>query len=195
MKDRRSRKRPVPRPPRDCRVLQEYPPRIDNVFLRRYPAFAEWHRRSAPKSAPNQPAQLTRPLPEASETPEEILERTWRLLRAQVADELLEQILAASPSFFERLVVELLVAMGYGGTYAEAARVTRATADGGIDGIIKEDRPGLDAIYVQAKRWEATVGRPETQRFDGSLEGERARKGVSSRRRGSVPKRANMSIE
>jgi restriction system protein len=68
--------------------------------------------------------------------------------------------------------------MGYGGTYAEAARVTRATADGGIDGIIKEDRLGLDAIYVQAKRWEATVGRPEIQKFAGSLEGERARKGV-----------------
>jgi restriction system protein len=68
--------------------------------------------------------------------------------------------------------------MGYGGTYAEAARVTRATADGGIDGIINEDRLGLDAIYVQAKRWDATVGRPEIQKFAGSLEGERARKGV-----------------
>ena len=162
-------------------VLRENPPRIDNVFLRRYPSFAEWSRRSAPKNATNLPADLAQPLGETgetSETPEEILERTWRVLRAQVADELLEQILIASPQFFERLVVRLLVAMGYGGTYAEAARVTRATADGGIDGIIKEDRLGLDAIYVQAKRWEATVGRPEIQKFAGSLEGERARKGV-----------------
>jgi len=162
-----------------ARVLRENPSRIDNAYLRRYPAFVEWERRSAaPKGAADATTEPVQPDLDASETPEEILERTWRSIRVQVAGELLDQILAASSQFFERLVVQLLVAMGYGGTYAEAARVTRATGDGGIDGVINEDRLGLDAIYVQAKRWQATVGRPDLQKFAGSLEGERATKGV-----------------
>ncbi len=161
-----------------ARVLREKPSRIDNRFLVRYPAFVEWRRRSAPRGPGEAIEEPAKPILDASETPEETLERTWRAIRAQVAGELLEQIMAASPQFFERLVVQLLVAMGYGGTYAEAAQVTRATGDGGIDGIVNEDRLGLDAIYVQAKRWEATVGRPEIQKFTGSLEGERANKGV-----------------
>lgn len=161
-----------------ARVLRDSPPRIDNNFLRQYPAFIDWHRRSAQGTTADAGADPAEPILDASETPEEILDRTWRAIQGQVAGELLDQVLKGSPQFFERLVVQLLVAMGYGGTYAEASRVTRATGDGGIDGIINEDRLGLDAIYVQAKRWEATVGRPEIQKFAGSLEGERARKGV-----------------
>ena len=92
--------------------------------------------------------------------------------------ELLEQVKAASPAFFERLVIDLLVAMGYGGSRQDAGRAIGRSGDGGIDGIIKEDKLGLDVIYVQAKRWEGTVGRPEIQKFAGALQGQRANKGV-----------------
>lgn len=160
------------------RVLTENPSRIGNHFLARYPAFVQWHGRSVPTSTVGIQEDAVEVSLEATATPEEILERTLRAIQRQVAGELLDQIMAASSQFFERLVVQLLVAMGYGGSYAEAAKVTRATGDGGIDGIINEDRLGLDVIYLQAKRWEANVGRPEIQKFAGSLEGERARKGV-----------------
>jgi restriction system protein len=161
-----------------ARLLTENPPRIDNRFLARYPAFVQWRGKSPPTSVAGVQEDPVEVALEARETPEEILERTLRAIQRQVAGELLDQIMAASSQFFERLVVQLLVAMGYGGSYAEAAKVTRATGDGGIDGIINEDRLGLDVIYLQAKRWEANVGRPEIQKFAGSLEGERARKGV-----------------
>lgn len=81
-------------------------------------------------------------------------------------------------AFFEKLVVELLVAMGYGGSLQDAGRVLGKSGDGGIDGLIKEDRLGLDVIYIQAKRWDSTVGRPEVQKFAGALQGRRAKKGV-----------------
>ncbi len=159
-------------------MLTENPPRIDNRFLARYPAFVQWHGRSVPTGTVGVQEDAVEVSLEATATPEEILDRTLRAIQRQVAGELLDQIMTASSQFFERLVVQLLVAMGYGGSYAEAAKVTRATGDGGIDGIINEDRLGLDVIYLQAKRWEANVGRPEIQKFAGSLEGERARKGV-----------------
>jgi restriction system protein len=85
---------------------------------------------------------------------------------------------AASPACFERLVIDLLVAMGYGGSRQDAGRAVGRSGDEGIDGIIKEDKLGLDVIYLQAKRWEATVGRPEIQKFAGALQGQRANKGV-----------------
>jgi restriction system protein len=93
-------------------------------------------------------------------------------------EQVLERVKQAPPRFFENLVVELLVAMGYGGTHEDAAKVVGGSGDGGIDGIIKEDRLGLESIYVQAKRWDATVGRPTIQQFAGALQGHRARKGV-----------------
>ena len=113
-------------------------------------------------------------------TPEETLEKSYQAIRKKVEADLLDAVKQASPQFFEKLVVELLVKMGYGGTIEDAGRALAVgrSHDGGIDGIIKEDHLGLDAIYVQAKRWQATVGRPEVQAFAGSLEGERARKGV-----------------
>jgi restriction system protein len=90
----------------------------------------------------------------------------------------LQKIKECPPKFFERLVIDLLLAMGYGGSRQEAGKIIGASGDGGIDGIINEDKLGLDSIYVQAKRWEGTVGRPDIQRFAGALQGKRARKGV-----------------
>jgi restriction system protein len=117
---------------------------------------------------------------DATATPEETLEKSYQAIRKKVEADLLDAVKQASPQFFEKLVVELLVKMGYGGTLEDAGRALAVgkSHDGGIDGVIKEDHLGLDAIYVQAKRWQATVGRPEVQAFAGSLEGVRGRKGI-----------------
>lgn len=111
-------------------------------------------------------------------TPEEHIDFGYTQLRSQLASDILEQIRSCPPEFFERLVVELLLSMGYGGSREDAGRAVGTAGDGGIDGIIKEDRLGLDAIYIQAKRWEGNVGRPEIQKFAGALQGVRARKGI-----------------
>jgi restriction system protein len=111
-------------------------------------------------------------------TPEETLEAAYHQLKSDLAIEILEHVKAASPAFFERLVVELLVNMGYGGSMKDAGMALGKSGDEGIDGIIKEDRLGLGVIYLQAKRWEGTVGRPEIQKFVGALHGKRAKKGV-----------------
>jgi restriction system protein len=116
--------------------------------------------------------------PVDTRTPQELLEQGHALHREQLASEVIARAKACSPAFFEQLVVDLLVAMGYGGSRKDAGQAVGKSGDGGIDGIIKEDRLGLDAVYVQAKRWEASVGRPIVQAFAGSLEGHRARKGV-----------------
>lgn len=111
-------------------------------------------------------------------TPEESLEMAYQTIQNALGTEILEKVKSCSPSFFERLVVELLVKMGYGGTLQDAGRAIGKSGDGGIDGIIKEDRLGLDVIYLQAKRWEGNVSRPEIQKFAGALLGNQARKGV-----------------
>lgn len=152
-------------------VLDQKPTRIDYDFLRKYPSFAEFYGRRAAGTT-----RVDLPIDEA--TPQESLEASYLALRDALADELLERVKACSPQFFERLVVELLVAMGYGGSLADAGQAIGRSGDGGIDGIIKEDRLGLDVVCIQAKRWEKTVGRPEVQAFAGSMEGFRARKGV-----------------
>jgi restriction system protein len=154
-------------------LLAERPERIDTRLLTRYPEFVAFQARSATAPEPT-PGHGT----STSETPDETIERADRQLRAALAEELLARVKRASPHFFERLVLDLLVAMGYGGTFQDAARVVGQSGDGGIDGVIKEDKLGLDMIYVQAKRWEGTVGRPVVQGFAGSLDGYRARKGV-----------------
>lgn len=112
------------------------------------------------------------------DTPEEALENAHQQLQHTLAIEILENIKQCSPNFFESLVVDLLVSMGYGGSRKEAGQALRRSRDEGIDGIIKEDRLGLDIIYLQAKRWENVVGRPEIQKFAGALQGQRARKGI-----------------
>lgn len=115
---------------------------------------------------------------ENGQSPEEALEANYQRLRATLAEALLERIGNTPPEFFERLVVDLLVAMGYGGSQSDVIQAVGGSGDDGIDGIIKEDRLGLDFVYVQAKRWTNVVGRPDVQGFAGSLEGQRARKGV-----------------
>lgn len=114
----------------------------------------------------------------SDQTPEDLLASAYRRLRRDLETELLEAVKAASPAFFERLVIDLLVAMGYRGSRQDAGRAIGKSGDGGIDGIINEDRLGLDVIYVQAKRWEGTVGRPEIQKFAGALQGQRVAKGI-----------------
>lgn len=106
------------------------------------------------------------------------MESAHRQIRDELAAELLQQIMSCSPAFFEKLVVDLLVSMGYGGTRSDAGRSIGRSGDEGIDGIINEDRLGLDIIYIQAKRWQAPVSRPEIQKFVGALQGKRARRGV-----------------
>lgn len=111
-------------------------------------------------------------------TPEEQIENAFEEIEKDLAKNLLEQIGNLSPEFFERLVVDVLLKMGYGGSLKDAGRAIGKSGDGGIDGIIKEDKLGLDTIYIQAKRWDGTVGRPEIQKFMGALAGNRAKKGV-----------------
>ncbi|MFO0867046.1 MAG: restriction endonuclease [Gemmataceae bacterium] len=151
-------------------VLGMNPSQVDNAFLSKYPGFSDFFGRTA--SMENE-----EPLIDPA-TPAETLEASYLTIRSALADELLERVKSSSPAFFERLVVELLVAMGYGGTLSDAGQAVGRTGDGGIDGIIKEDALGLDVICIQAKKWERTVGRPEVQAFAGSMEGFRARKGV-----------------
>ena len=115
----------------------------------------------------------------ATTTPEEQLESAYKKMSQTIESEVLDAVLKGSPEFFERLVVELLVKMGYGGTQADAGRALGKSGDGGVDGMIREDRLGFDAIYVQAKRWtDNAVQRPDVQRFAGSLLAQKARKGV-----------------
>ena len=106
------------------------------------------------------------------------IEYSYQQIRNALANDVLDNVKKCSPYFFERLVVELLLKMGYGGFRQEAGKITRKSADGGIDGIIKEDKLGLDTIYIQAKRWDGTIGSPEIHKFAGALQGQRARKGV-----------------
>jgi restriction system protein len=160
-------------------VLGEAPKRIDMRFLERYPAYVEWQRRSAAGAAPD--ANVPRALSPADNgaTPEEQIERSHTALVAALEADLLDRVREKPPEFFERLIVDLLVRMGYGGGRAEMGKAVGRTGDSGIDGIIKEDALGLDAVYVQAKRYAAdiSVGRPEVQGFAGSLDGVRATKG------------------
>jgi restriction system protein len=115
---------------------------------------------------------------EKEKTPEELLETAYQQINDQLASDLLKQIKALLPALFEKIVVDLLVGMGYGGTIRDAGQAIGKSGDEGIDGVIKEDRLGLDAIYLQAKKWENTVGRPEIQKFAGALQGQRAKKGI-----------------
>lgn len=156
-------------------VLGENPERIDAKFLEQFPEFIEF--RDASRNT-REEAKPETAVPASSQTPEEALEIAHQSIRLDLAQEILSRILSCSPVFFERLVVELLVKMGYGGSRRDAGERIGQSGDGGIDGIIKEDRLGLDTIYLQAKRWQGSVGRPEIQKFVGALQGQRARKGV-----------------
>lgn len=155
-------------------VLRQAPNIINIRYLDQFPGFAEFRTASPEKpSAINNQADIC-----TESTPEEMLESAYQGMRQGVAAELLQTIKSCSPAFFEKLVIDVLVTMGYGGTRKDAGTAVGRSGDGGIDGIIKEDRLGLDVIYIQAKRWENPVGRPEIQKFAGALQGQRAKKGV-----------------
>lgn len=156
-------------------LLGKNPTRIDNNLLNQYEAFRNFRTRGKAEEEQTVQAAL---VTQAEQTPEDAMAVAYHRVRKELEAELLEQVKAATPAFFERLVVDLIVAMGYGGSRQDAGRAIGKSGDGGIDGMIKEDRLGLDVIYIQAKRWEGVVGRPEIQKFAGALQGQRANKGV-----------------
>lgn len=155
-------------------ALATGPERITVRWLKQFPEFADFH--TAKPQAVDAPTMVE--LDAGETTPDEQLDETHQALLQSLAVELLVQVRAVTPSFFEKLVVDLMIAMGYGGSRKEAGKATQATNDDGIDGIIKEDKLGLDVIYLQAKRWSTTVHRPEIDKFIGALTRQRARKGV-----------------
>ena len=158
-------------------TLKENPDRIDAKYLRKFPAFLEFVHAGKTESEGEGEAisqEIT------AQTPEENLDKAYQRIRKSLADELLAKVIDLSPAFFERLVIELLVKMGYGGSIKDAGKAIGKSGDEGIDGTIKEDRLGLDIIYVQAKRWKTgnVVGRPEIHKFVGALAGQGAKKGI-----------------
>lgn len=153
-------------------VLSGNPENIDAKFLEQFPEFLDFKSRGKDKDESNEQVLAV------GQTPDESMETAFQKVRKELAQELLKQIKQCTPAFFEKLVIDLLVKMGYGGTRRDAGQAVGRTGDGGIDGIIREDRLGLDNIYLQAKRWDGSVGRPEIQKFAGALQGQRAKKGV-----------------
>ena len=157
---------------RGLQVLDENPQPLNIRYLKRATEFL------AARGKPKDESKFVELAAVNPETPDELIAGGYKQLREALAIELLDRIMHVTPSRFEELVVELLLKMGYGGTQEDAGRVVGKSGDGGIDGIINEDRLGLDVIYIQAKRWEADVGRPEIQKFVGALAGNKANKGV-----------------
>lgn len=156
-------------------IIDQNPPQINVRFLKQFPEFVEFQ---TPKRENTIDAEIVdETIPQ---TPEETLEGSYQSIRKSLAQDLLNKVIALSPAFFERLVVELLVKMGYGGSIKDAGRAIGKSGDEGIDGTIKEDRLGLDIIYIQAKKWAPgnVVGRPELHKFVGALAGQGAKKGV-----------------
>jgi restriction system protein len=159
-------------------VLSKKPSELNVKFLEQFPEFIEFRTK---RNEPKEESQSSES--ENLQTPGELLESAYQKLREDLAAELLRTVKECSPSFFERLVIDVLVTMGYGGSRKEAGKAIGRSGDEGIDGIINEDRLGLDVIYIQAKRWQAPIGRPEIQKFAGALQGHRANKGSLSPRR------------
>ncbi len=155
-------------------VLSKKPKRIDVQYLEQFDEFVEFRQLRRKKEKRTEAEAIAT----GRETPEELLEEAYQKLRDELSQEILKALRNSTPEFFERVVIDLLVSMGYGGSRKEAGQAIGKSGDGGIDGIIKEDKLGLDIIYVQAKKWESSVGRPEIQKFAGALQGQRARKGI-----------------
>ncbi|MGM0614101.1 MAG: restriction endonuclease [Pseudomonadota bacterium] len=166
-------------------ALKQAPERVTLNYLMQFENYREFRNKSnLPETTTfdgcdSQSSSLIKPDDQdEGQTPEEVLGSAWTAIRDNLEMDLLDQMKQVSPSFFEQVVVDVLVAMGYGGERSDAARSVGQSGDGGIDGIIDEDPLGLDVIYLQAKRWENVVGRPEIQKFAGALQGRRAKKGV-----------------
>ncbi|SDL22944.1 restriction system protein [Maridesulfovibrio ferrireducens] len=158
-------------------LLASNPSEITTEILSQYPEFIEFRNRRKNSKEKNS-SEVSEKAFDSLQTPEDALASAYKQLRKSLESELLTIVKDSSPSFFEKLVVDLLVNMGYGGNRQDAGKALGKSGDGGIDGIINEDRLGLDVIYIQAKRWEGSVGRPEIQKFAGALQGQRAKKGV-----------------
>jgi restriction system protein len=158
-------------------VIREKPKAIDIRLLERFSEFVEFkalrHDKEESHTTGSELAAA-----DVGKTPHEALESAYERLRSELAVEILSTMRGAEPELFEEIVVDLLVKMGYGGSRKDAGLAIGRRGDEGIDGIIKEDRLGLDIIYIQAKRWDATIGRPEIQKFAGALDGQRAKKGI-----------------
>ena len=164
-------------------VLASNPKVIDNNFLRQYDEFVAFELKGKNKEDTILVGDITQKIKKQIDkddvkTPEEIFENAYENLRTELASTILENLKNCDPSLFEKIVIEVLVSMGYGGSLKDAGRAVGKSGDGGIDGIINEDRLGLDSIYIQAKRWQSTVGRPEIQNFAGALHGRHAKKGI-----------------
>lgn len=161
---------------RGLAVLAEKPTAINTKYLRRFKEFVEFQTPKKPAGGDDQENGEETTV----QTPEEILEQAYQKIQKTLAQELLAKVMAQAPDFFERLVVELLVKMGYGGSIQDAGQAIGKAGDEGIDGIIKEDKLGLDVIYIQAKKWASgqLIGRPEIQKFVGALAGQGAKKGI-----------------
>jgi len=165
---------------RGYELLAKQPKLINVKTLEKYPEFIEFKKLKGTRSRDGDKGIVTKPMPDfLTATPSEALESAYENLRDELASELLAKLKKTSPSFFEYVVVELLVKMGYGGSRSDAGRAIGKSGDGGIDGIIKEDKLGLDVVYIQAKRWDSTpVGRPDVMQFAGALQAQRANKGI-----------------
>lgn len=158
-------------------VLKKGPQRIDVTFLLQFKEFSEFRQRRHPDNSSEPPTKLFT-ASNQQQDPEELVETAFKTFRQELEAEILQTLKSCSPGLFERIVVDVLVRMGYGGNRQDAGQAVGRSGDGGIDGLIKEDRLGLDTIYIQAKKWEGTVSRPEVQKFAGALQGMRARKGI-----------------
>lgn len=161
------------------KILKSNPPIINIKFLKTIPEYIEWTNTfNKEKKLSTSENDTIDDVKDESLTPEESLEISFQKINDSLAHELLDKIKQMHPTFFEKLVIDLLVKMGYGGSINDAGKAIGKSGDEGIDGIIKEDKLGLDVIYVQAKRWEGVVGRPEIQKFVGALAGQGAKKGI-----------------
>ena len=160
---------------RGLMVLEENPVQINMAYLRRFPEYIDFIKPNNGSVS----SEITEKIDVFEATPQEILIASYLKIRTTLAQELLQKVKNCHPAFFERLVVDLLVKMGYGGSLKDAGNATRYSSDGGIDGIIREDKLGLDVIYIQAKRWDSqNIGRPDIQSFVGALDGHRSTKGI-----------------
>lgn len=161
---------------RGVELLKEKPSKIDAQFLTRYDEFVKF--KSIKKEKDTVPEKITAINDDIEQTPEESLEYAYQKLHSQLSKEVLDIVKNCSPSFFENLVIDLLITMGYGGSRKEAGQAMGKSGDGGIDGIINEDKLGLDVIYLQAKRWDNVVPVKEIRDFTGALASKKARKGI-----------------
>jgi len=163
---------------RGTELLKTNPPHIDEGLLKQYPEYMVYLGKPA-KNGPSQIEIQGQGGDKTTQSPDDMMESGYQALKQKLAQDLLERVMNISPASFENLVVALLVKMGYGGSEEQVrAQITGRSGDGGIDGLINQDRLGLDVIYVQAKRWQGAVGEPVLRDFVGALERHRAAKGV-----------------